>query len=299
MKKDYFEYIMDYAAGELPPEHEDELFLAMQGDPELRDQFRDYLTLRRAASGASAHFAPPASSTMKIMNELGISAGAAGSSWAIGRFFSANRNMLIGSLAAAAITSMLFLLFYNPSREAIEKQEYASTQPISAQSFTEENPGNKYVDINSERKASKAIPTPEKSENIYIVQNHNNNEVNDQEIGDEEIAYNRIAEKSIGFMPENEQSALRLIKNDNAAEFDDVNEIEYEKPLRIDLFATGSIAGAFFLPPHTDNSADALSFADYDAGLFWKVSDGFAIGFEARREYFTQPTDSYVYDEFS
>lgn len=72
----YSELINDFIDGRLAPDKEDELFLALSSDDELRSELKENLAIDQAMKDDAASLAPSAASTAAVFSRLGFDAPA-------------------------------------------------------------------------------------------------------------------------------------------------------------------------------------------------------------------------------
>jgi hypothetical protein len=290
MKKDYFEYIMDYAAGELSPEKEDELFLALNSDADLREEFRNYMSLRRTTTAARESFAPPASSTMEIFGRLGIGSAAGSEGWLAraGGMISANKKIIIGSLAAAALTALMFVMFYNP-KDAIPKP---TTAAVSSKNINNEiadkasETTKARIPISNENIAKNTVVEGESKYVRTSPDKANNNTQADIDKKDSEPNIARAGLSSPYIDPVVSLPAMNKWKSGGIAQEKIESKVLAWHPNR--FFAVGSLAGSMFLPPEQLAASNAASMGDISGAIFWEPIDGLALGLEMRRDHFGQ-----------
>ncbi len=129
---DYKLLIQEYLDGELPPDAESQLFMALSSSEELRKEMKDTIALDKGMSKRVSAFVPASASTMNIFTQLGIggAVGAATTAAALGfkgsvlAFLSTHSAAVISAIVAMALTAGSFLAFYNPP----DKQKIAGNR---------------------------------------------------------------------------------------------------------------------------------------------------------------------------
>jgi len=120
---DYNFLIHEYLDGTLDKASESQLFMALSSSDELRNELKQAITMDKGLSKRVSAFVPSSSSTLNVFSQLGIGAGlgAASTTAALGfkssilSFFSTYSTAIISTIVGIAVTSGLFLGFYNPS----------------------------------------------------------------------------------------------------------------------------------------------------------------------------------------
>lgn len=131
------ELIHDYIDGTLDGEREREMFYALAGSDELRSEFKQFLALKTAIKSDAKAFTPPADSTMKVFGALGFTAAGAGVTAGIGAafagFFRKYAQGAISAVAAAAITSIIFIFLSSENGSTSAERRQASLSRSSVE----------------------------------------------------------------------------------------------------------------------------------------------------------------------
>lgn len=129
---DYSNLIHDYVDGNLAGDNEEQLFLAMASNPELRKDLRHFIDMEKAAGRDYDAFAPSAAATAGVFGALGIastseavaasSAGAGAAKTGIAKLWSNFSQGIISGIATAGVTTAAILFFLMPKLNQSENQ---------------------------------------------------------------------------------------------------------------------------------------------------------------------------------
>jgi hypothetical protein len=135
MNENDFQMIIDFADGTLDPAMEDALFLKLNADEELRQEFKAHMAIKNAArTGSSAVFLPAASKAA-VFSKLGLSIPSSGyvsSASGIGAslLLLLRNKKVIATAGVALLLTAIFLLFDNPKTDDVN---LASKNPVKSE----------------------------------------------------------------------------------------------------------------------------------------------------------------------
>lgn len=107
--------ISDFLDGALSAKEEEGLFSELSQSMELRQELKNQISIKSAIQSDTKAFTPKADSTMSIFSELGFSPSPAPISFwqKAGNIISSNKSIILSSISSAAITALIFILFWN------------------------------------------------------------------------------------------------------------------------------------------------------------------------------------------
>lgn len=284
-----FDLLNDYLDGELAPEREQEFFLNMASDDELRGRMKKSLAVRSAIQ-SNLQTAPPVGTTAALFGRLGFSpAGAIGVSGAAGGGIAAfmGKYWQAGLIAALSVTVIILLALRGGTDSIVPEEQNVLTasgakksQPPISSSMDNQEP---------------AIPAPE----VRTVTKYVYVEVPAASIGQKQtkMAGNAVESvRPIGNFssgPAGRVFNLRSESGDIAAgTFEPVQSIF---PVNdFGLSGEGNflleIHGSqdWLLPAATVSPSKTALFNNYSVSAFYNVFDDLYAGIDIRRENFFQ-----------
>lgn len=142
----YSELIHNYIEGELEPSKEEQLFLALSGDDELRKEFKTQLKIDRAFSQRLSSFVPSGMATSNLFAKLGISSQipiAVGTN-SINRFFHPLNKIIVTGLISVTLTAVIFLIAF---KDKIFNETEISNKPLAYESTMQQSSTNNINEI--------------------------------------------------------------------------------------------------------------------------------------------------------
>ena len=174
--QDYFSQIIDFADGTLDPSKEDNLFIQLTNNDELRTEFKSHLAIKSAISSVATPVSVPVESKKRIFVTLGLSLpGSIG-------FFTKYRLVFAASLFSIMLTtSVLYFLFIDNSNN---KSKINASEIINKQNNVP-NVSSKEIQFNNHNKSFNKVKRIKKFDrndnnlvtdlNSYQPKNHQNN----------------------------------------------------------------------------------------------------------------------------
>lgn len=170
---DYTKTIHDFLDGSLETSGEEEFFLNLANNEELRSELKQQLAMKEAIKSDTKAFTPSAASTMAIFSALGFSATAATAQTAgIGHkaknLLSNYKQGLIGGIMSAAATIAVIFLLFNPMQNTAENDLPSIGANYSGMQAAKED-----LDISIPKVVSKSIDSKEPQVIIKYVSSPN------------------------------------------------------------------------------------------------------------------------------
>jgi hypothetical protein len=306
--------IHDFLDGEMTQTEEAQFFSELSRSDELQAELKEQLAMKQAIKGDAAAFTPATASTLNIFSELGFNApvaatvagGASGGVLGgIASFFSGISQLVIGGLAAAAVTSYVIFNFVVPeekptfvetknTKQTAGISNPVTTQPkdipsVSASDVAENQPEPKLI----EKIVYKTIYVPiEKDEELTenIIAENIEQEENLSEIRPIDYSGNRV------YFPNYSSPRASLNKTPyNQIDMPQINIERRERVWSIEISGSKS----WYSESTEHESGEYISpsneslFNNSTIALLFKLSDNWQAGMEVRNENFFQKYDSH------
>ncbi len=155
---DYTKTIHDFLDGSLEATGEEEFFLLLSNNEELRSELKQQLAMKDAIKSDTKAFSPSAASTMAIFSTLGFSSPIAAEAAApafgtkVGNFFSQYKQGFVGGIMSAVATIAIVFWFFNPMENIADK-----SLPVKGESYAGMQPANKALQLSLPKVVSKSI----------------------------------------------------------------------------------------------------------------------------------------------
>lgn len=159
---DYTKTIHDFLDGSLEASGEEEFFLNLANNEELRSELKQQLAMKEAIKSDTKAFTPSAASTMAIFSALGFSAATTAAAQTAGIGHKAKslltnyKQGLIGGVMSAAATIAIIFLLFNPMQNTAEND-----LPSKGANYTGMHSAKEDLDVSIPRVVSKSVDSKE------------------------------------------------------------------------------------------------------------------------------------------
>jgi hypothetical protein len=321
--------IQDFLDGSLSSIQEDEFFMKLNSNEELRGELKQFINIDKAFDKKLSTFAPSAKSTLAVFSALGINTplpapiqttAAEGLSKAPG-FITKYRQGIYSGLLASALTAALFLGFFG--NDIFKKDNtYIVTDNLQNKKQINQSPSqstenklpisdSRSVDIKHKIITKIVyIPVGEKSNDIY----------NDFADIDQNNQLDKIVEQKKENMAQVTESSVLNIPNKNFNDFRNVNKYNFTELLKFNLNSNikgfsindplGLIVeikgGQYWQIQNVPMEQSTIPiFYNMGLSLGYKLSDNLTIDVDVRNEHYYQEYegtdeigDKYMYRQY-
>lgn len=322
---DYIKQIHDYADGTLENEYEEQLFMQIAGNEELRTELKQNLFIKDAVRNDSAAFNPSPESTLKIFNKLGFTKPdfIAGFPNNIGspaklNFWQKFGQGITGGFIGALTMLLLFLLLFKNSgnnntgneQNNNNKAEISSNNQIPVvKSYENLNNNNNNNKINnntqSQNNTSSGTRVIYKPVYIYVPEKNNSSENNDDNSDNKvmdniqngnsinnEQALNKFNNVRYSNLPNGNylsghSNSIQFL-NSKFPEIQNKPDYVFAKNERIGLSLEISGQQYWFSQSPTINPSHYANFNNTSASLLYSFDNHFSAGIDVREENFYQ-----------
>jgi hypothetical protein len=158
---DYTKTIHDFLDGSLESSEEENLFLLLSNDDDLRSELKQQLAMKDAIKSDTKAFSPSAASTMAIFSALGFATPIAAEA-AANPFYTKIKNVasqykqgIVGGFMSAAATVAIIFLLFNPMNNTTE-----SSLPIKGEKYAAMQSAQEELQLSVPKVVSKSVGSP-------------------------------------------------------------------------------------------------------------------------------------------
>ncbi len=296
----YSELIHNYIEGELEPEKEEQLFLALSGNDELRKEFKAQIKIDKAFSQRLSSFVPSGLATTKLFARLGIS-----NQLLIPNVSSTSKKLIqplskviAASLISATLTALLFLFAF---KDKIFYNIPSDNKHFVYESFTKGN--NDYYLLNNDKLSEYQNKTPSQNFNQIQTKSIQKMQSNDIESNQYSTYHQAITPIIDGYYEDKNTQSLNTLISD--ADF--IKNFSYRKESFQELLPQllhnisfprkRTLSGIrlelnsnqyWQIPKPKISESWIPAFHNNGFALSYKISENIRIGTEFRNEHFYQ-----------
>ena len=299
---EYTQLIHEFLEGTIDKSGEENLFLSLSTNEELRNEMKQAIALDKAFSKRISAFVPTSASTIGIFQQLGIgtAAGVAGAALAgksaLSTFFSTYSQAIISGIATLAVSTGLFLGLHTLEKSTVQSNNTAkSLNNVSNNSKIDNNQNNNSVNpaipsVSSNEVQSTKVRTVIKY--IYITKDANapSDLSNNMVSSDNSPVINKVTKSDLVY---NElPKGFILNHSNNLASIDNSNynpistHISTYNDIGLSLEVKGN--GSWSTPRSTLPIYSNPFLNNIGIGLNYHLSDQFALGVDFRQENYYQ-----------
>jgi len=302
---DYTDIIQDYIDGSLPAGGEEQFFMVLSGNEELRTEFRQQLAIKEAIVGDKKAFTPAPESTMKVFSALGFvpptvapvpptSVAPAATAVKTAGFFSKYAQTILGGLVSTVATAVVVLWLINPMIYG-DKNVSAGNKTIVSQTVPQSNVP--VVSSTATENNIPAAPAPQRTRTIvkyvYIEKQNESKEnvVQNIAVSPEKHENNSLSlsqpviltQKNISLSNVSSSRPSGIPLTFNLTPLSEL--ISFDK-LHFTIESQGS--SPWNLQKATINPSQFANFNNSQLGLFYHFNDKLSAGIDVRQETFYQ-----------
>jgi len=305
---EYFEQIHDFIEGALDSSQEEQLFLSMSSNEELRTEMKHQFAIKDAVRTDVKAFTPSPASTMKIFGNLGFQAPASiipTASHGIIKPLLAKYGVGLGAgLFSAVTTAAIIFLFFIPhngtSISNINKENRIENNQITNEkqnnivpNIASSETNTRNFDNNHTRTIVKYIYVKQngESKNQIMLQNSNNNLVqNENKLIDNLLPNRYLINRAAVIIHDvarfNSQQVNVPMQSNLTPDF--IGTFSYGQTNNIGLQLELRNSENWFSHPASISPAQFAKFNNTGVSIFYSLSDFLSIGLDLRQETFFQ-----------
>ncbi len=301
---EYTDLIQEYVDGNLSPEVEEQFFMTLSGNEDLRSELRQQLAIKDAIRTDKRAFTPAPESTLKVFSALGftpppvapvpIGTGSALTGVQSASVLTKYSHVILGGLVSAAATAVVVLMLINPMIYG-DKNAYTGNNSTTSKIVkqTENISGNNLQANPNTNIAQPPVRTKTIVRYVYVQKQTENPPVSNKQIVDQSMVSNQ---QVISLSPINEKigrgnliSAPQTTRQGNmpiSFNLQPLSEFIGTDKMNFSVEYMGS--APFNLQKATINPNQYANFNNSQIGLFYNFNDNWSAGLDLRQETFFQ-----------